>query len=675
MVTPTYPGVYVEEVSSGVRPIQAASTSTAAFIGIAEKGPLNEPVRVFNFTEYQTQFGGFLRTSYLSYSVYQFFNNGGSQCYIIRVAGNNTESANIVLNDRGATAQPSLTISAKSPGLWGNQLAIEITDGSSDPANEFNLLVYRHDLETSTPQDKSSATLLERFDNLSMVPGSPNFAETIVSSSKQIQVTVASSNTNGNSSAGTSRSADVPSVPLPIASPDGPKTKFRINLNGDGYQEVNLQNAVGGGTGQVPNLDTAENVRDAIQFVVRQLTRQRASTAPEAFSSFTCTLDTEGRLLLTSGAPVPSGTIGLASSVAIATAGNADEDASGLLKLGRTNLGIETIGAAVTRPQVNPQISGTQIPALYLVGDNAEPTSQVASVRIGSDGDPVMNDTPFIEALRFLDPITDVSLIAIPGRGADAVVGAGMNYCANRSLSDCFFIGDMRQDNDTVSEAEAFAAAVSPKNSYGAVYVPWVKMLDPTGLSPEPILVPPSGFVAGLYAKTDAQRGVWKAPAGVNVGLGGAVGLAVNFTDVQQGNLNIKNVNCIRQFASSGIVLWGARTLYADPEWKYIPIRRMAIFLRVSIYNGIQWAVFEPNDEPLWAQLRLNIGSFMTGLFRRGAFQGSTLSQAFFVKCDSETTTQDDINLGIVNILVGFAPLRPAEFVVVKISQKAGQSS
>jgi hypothetical protein len=683
MANLTYPGVYIEEVPSGVRPIQAAGTSTAAFIGIAEKGPLNNPVKVFNFTEYQNQFGGFLGNSYLSHSVYQFFNNGGSQCYVIRVAGENTEAANIVLNDRGSTAQPSLTISAKSDGLWGNQLAIEIANGTSDPANEFNLLVYRHDPETSTPQDKSSATLLERFENLSMVPGSPNFVETIVSSSKQIRVTVAS-NSNGDTSRGTSLGADVPSVPLPVAPADEAKTKFRINVNGDGYQEVDLQKAVD--DGEVDNLDTPENVAAAIQYVIRELTQQRASTNPTAFSNFTCTLDTAGdtagRLRLTSGAAVPSGTIGQASSVTVASAGNPAEDASELLHLGRRYLGIETIGAGVTRPQVNPTMSGTQTPALYLVGDNAAPSTQVASVQLGSDGDAITDgqqfDRLFINALQSLNPIEDVSLIAIPGRVSDTVVGDGMNYCANRSLSDCFFIGDIPLFNDAsegLLRAEAFVAAVSPKNSYGAVYTPWVKMLDPTGRLPEPILVPPSGFVAGLYAKTDAQRGVWKAPAGTSVGLGGTAGLAVNFTDVQQGNLNDKNINAIRQFASSGIVLWGARTLYADPEWKYIPVRRMAIFLRVSIYRGIQWAVFEPNDEPLWAQLRLNIGSFMTVLFRRGAFQGATPSQAFFVKCDGETTTQDDINLGIVNVLVGFAPLKPAEFVVVKISQKAGQAS
>lgn len=654
MVTPTYPGVYVEEVPSGVRPIQAAGTSTAAFIGIAEKGPLDEAVRIYNFTEYQKLFGRFLNSSFLSHSVYQFFNNGGSQCYIIRV-GTNLKTANIVLTDRGIPAQASLTISAKSPGIWGNQLAVKITNGSNDPANEFNLRVYRQD--AATPSDLTKAILLESWENLSMIPGSANFVEALISASKQIRIAVNGSNTNVQ--AGTSLGAAAP-LPLTVAG----RKKFRININGDGYQEVDLQTAVGNGTGQVADLNSTATIPAAIAFVVRRLTKLRASTNQTAFNNFTCAPNSQGMLLLTSGDS------GLASSVTIAPAFNSSQDVSGLLQLGKSNGGTETLGAAVTRPQITPTET------LYLVGDNESPIGQVLSVVAGSDGDPVIEDPPFIDALQNLNSIEDVSLIAIPGIGSEAILGAGMNYCTNRSLSDCFFIGDMRQDNDTVPEAEAFAAHVSPKNSYGAVYTPWVKMLDPTGVSPEPILVPPSGFVVGLYAKTDAQRGVWKAPAGTSVGLGGAAGLAVNFTDVQQGNLNAKNVNVIRQFASSGIVLWGARTLCgADPEYMYIPVRRMAIFLRVSIYRGIQWAVFEPNDEPLWSQLRLNIGSFMMTLFRRGAFQGKTPSQAFFVKCDGETTTQDDINLGIVNVLIGFAPLKPAEFVMVKISQKAGQAS
>jgi uncharacterized protein len=269
-----------------------------------------------------------------------------------------------------------------------------------------------------------------------------------------------------------------------------------------------------------------------------------------------------------------------------------------------------------------------------------------------------------------------VSLIAVPGVGSEAVVDAGMNYCARRQLSDCFYIGDMAVTDDTYAEAISYRDTLNNPNSYGAVYFPWLRILDPTGVSAEPVAAPPSGFIAGLYARTDSQRGVWKAPAGTEAIVAGTVGLVTDLTEVQHGNLNNhpKSVSVIRKFPSTGIVSWGARTVSSDPEYKYIPVRRTAIFLRVSIYNGIQWAVFEPNDEPLWASLRLNIGAFMNTLFRRGAFQGSKPSDAYFVKCDAETTTQADIDLGIVNVLVGFAPLKPAEFVVVKISQMAGQT-
>jgi hypothetical protein len=201
-------------------------------------------------------------------------------------------------------------------------------------------------------------------------------------------------------------------------------------------------------------------------------------------------------------------------------------------------------------------------------------------------------------------------------------------------------------------------------------------MTDPSGVSPTPVLVPPSGFVAGMYARIDANRGVWKAPAGTEANLGGAVGLTANTTDAQQDFLNPIGANVVRSFPASGIVIWGARTLAtrSDPEYRYVPVRRMAIFLEQSLYNGIQYAVFEPNDAGLWSSLRLNINSFMTRQFRAGAFQGRTPKDAFFVTVDETTTTQDDIDAGVVNILVGFAPLKPAEFVVLQLTQKAGQS-
>jgi phage tail sheath protein FI len=187
----------------------------------------------------------------------------------------------------------------------------------------------------------------------------------------------------------------------------------------------------------------------------------------------------------------------------------------------------------------------------------------------------------------------------------------------------------------------------------------------------------PCGIVAGVMASTDANRGVWKAPAGLDAAMNGISGLQVNLTDPENGTLNELGINCLRSFPVNGRVVWGARTLrganqLAD-EYKYIPVRRFALFIEESLYRGTQWVVFEPNDEPLWAQIRLNVGAFMQNLFRQGAFQGKTPREAYLVKCDKETTTQNDINLGIVNILVGFAPLKPAEFVIIKIQQLAGQ--
>src|SRR6185369_1417332 len=181
--------------------------------------------------------------------------------------------------------------------------------------------------------------------------------------------------------------------------------------------------------------------------------------------------------------------------------------------------------------------------------------------------------------------------------------------------------------------------------------------------------------IAGLMARIDGERGVWKAPAGTEADLRGVAGVSINFFNDENGVLNQRAVNTIRQMPS-GLVNWGARTMDGDDdfgsEYKYVPVRRLALYLEESIYRGLQWAVFEPNDEPLWAQIRLNIGAFMQSLFRQGAFQGRTPAEAYVVKCDKDTTTQDDINRGIVNVLIGFAPLKPAEFVVVRIQQLAG---
>ena len=210
-----------------------------------------------------------------------------------------------------------------------------------------------------------------------------------------------------------------------------------------------------------------------------------------------------------------------------------------------------------------------------------------------------------------------------------------------------------------------------------ALYYPRVIEADPLRDGQHDTFVP-CGIVAGIMARTDTQRGVWKAPAGIDAGLSGVQALTVKLTDGQNGSLNPLGINCLRTFPVIGRVVWGARTLrgadqLAD-EYKYVPVRRLALYIEESLYRGTQWVVFEPNDEPLWAQIRLNVGAFMHNLFRQGAFQGSTPREAYLVKCDSETTTQYDIDRGVVNILVGFAPLKPAEFVILKIQQLTRES-
>jgi phage tail sheath protein FI len=217
---------------------------------------------------------------------------------------------------------------------------------------------------------------------------------------------------------------------------------------------------------------------------------------------------------------------------------------------------------------------------------------------------------------------------------------------------------------------------VGTRSHNAALFFPRLKQPNPKrGNQVEEFV--PSGAVAGIFARTDTQRGVWKAPAGLDATLSGVPQLSVPLTDDENGELNPLGINCLRAFPVAGRVVWGSRTLrgadqLAD-EWKYIPVRRTALYIEESLYRGLKWVVFEPNDEPLWAQIRLNVGAFMHNLFVQGAFQGSSPRDAYLVKCDKETTTQNDINQGIVNVVVGFAPLKPAEFVIIKLQQLAGQ--
>jgi len=301
----------------------------------------------------------------------------------------------------------------------------------------------------------------------------------------------------------------------------------------------------------------------------------------------------------------------------------------------------------------------------------------------GSDGGPVSNSdligTPDLKSgLHAMDDVTDVNFIAIPGAFDVGVIGQAVGYCTVRR--DCFFIADspgkITKDTpvtDPAHVADFLSNHITVKTSYGSLYYPWLLINDDVGAGKNPTrFVPPSGFIAGLYARIDNTRGVWKAPAGTEASVIGPIDLEYKVTDSEQDILNPIGVNCVRQFAASGIVVWGARTLgtLSDPEWRYVPVRRYAIYLEQSILRGTQWAVFEPNDQRLWASLKANIDDFMMGEFNKGALAGSTPKDAFIVKCDADLNPPSEVDAGRVNMEVKFAPLKPAEFVIIRISQK-----
>jgi phage tail sheath protein FI len=338
------------------------------------------------------------------------------------------------------------------------------------------------------------------------------------------------------------------------------------------------------------------------------------------------------------------------------------------------------------KPTKHPDPDKTKTPPESDVwADNAAATNtKVADVDQATNGSQLdVNDFTGTgkedkkEGLYALKKADLFNILCIPphqedGNADPTLVGAAAKYCEDRRA---MLLVDPRAAWDTKDKAKN-VSAVNTTSKNAALFFPRLRQPNPLHDGQVEDFVP-CGAIAGIFARTDSTRGVWKAPAGLDATLVGVPQLSVPLTDAENGELNPLGVNCLRTMPAAGRIVWGSRTLQGDDrlasEWKYIPVRRTALFIEESLYRGTQWVVFEPNDEPLWAQIRLNVGAFMHNLFRQGAFQGTTPRDAYFVKCDKETTTQNDINLGIVNIVVGFAPLKPAEFVVIKLQQMAGQ--
>jgi phage tail sheath protein FI len=517
-VQPTYPGVYIEEISSGVRTITGVATSITAFIGRAVKGKPDEPVLISSYADYERMYGGLWVDSTMSYAVRDYFLNGGSQAIIIRIH-KDAKTAKIEIPTLLEPSPPSppspLVLAASSCGAWGNYISVtlEILLNStilSQPApNTYNLKI------------KYKGELVEQHLNVSMDEDSPRYLERVLKNRSDYLVVEKNITPNSSLSAG----------------------EYKV-----------------------------------------------AATAGD---------------------------------------GNAPEKS-------------EYIGES------NKQ---TGLHALYKTD------------------------------------IFNMLCIPPPSRGSDTdsdVYSTAISICVEKRailLVDPPFSWGDTASPQAVNNANAVLGKISINGTSArnaALYFPLLQQSDPNRDNQLEVFVP-CGTIAGIIARTDAQRGVWKTPAGIDAGLNGVRALQVNLTDNENGRLNTLGVNCIRNFADPGRVVWGGRTMRGNDqladEYKYLSVRRTALFIEESLYRGSQWIVFEPNDESLWAQIRLNVGAFMHNLFRQGAFQGTTPKDAYLVKCDRETTTQNDINLGIVNILVGFSPLKPAEFVFIKIQQLAGQVS
>jgi phage tail sheath protein FI len=639
-IAPTYPGVYIEELPSGVHTITGVSTSVTAFLGSFTRGKLNEPVQVFSVADLERSFGPLVSSSEAGYAVRQFFLNGGREAWIVRVASSTPSApvaAAISIKDQVTAGSTVLRADAASEGVWGNNVRLDV-DHDTQLAGQFNLTVREVDGTGRT-------VTAETYRNLSLVPDAPNFAPAVVnSSSALVRLTIAP---NTPPTSRVAETGTLTSTALTDAAANGLAGNKPLQVVVSGT-DVGSSFTLGA-SGHETASRLAARLQALIQAADPSLQSVRVTAEPTLPAANPPT-----RNLRVTGAPNGSDLVTFSGTLA------------GDIKLDVVNVQAYTLGGTASAAQVLPGNAQRS-------GNDGGPPDGAALL-----GDPVARTGIYaLEGVDIFNILCAPDTMNLSDTEAAGFVPMVEAYCEQRRA---FYVLDAPQKDairDTVQEIKDWLDAnAGYRHKNAALYFPRPKLSDPiNGFRPR--TVPPSGAIAGLYARTDAERGVWKAPAGTEATLRGVSSLETKLTDAQNGTLNPLAINNLRTFPVYGTVCWGARTLAgADQqasEWKYIPIRRTALFIEESLFRGTKWAVFEPNDEPLWGQIRLNVGAFMHDLFRQGAFQGSTPREAYFVKCDADTTTQNDRNLGIVNILVGFAPLKPAEFVIIQIQQIAGK--
>ncbi len=742
-VTLSYPGVYVEEIPSGVRSITGVATSITAFVGYTTSGPVNQPVEVFNFGDYQRTFGGLQLGSELGYAVQQFFQNGGSDAFVVRVASGAVPAQLTLGNVGGASV---LSVAAASAGAWGNSVLLEVDYQTANPDSLFNLTVTSYTLQNGKPV--VSAT--ESYRNLSMNTLSSAYAPSAVNDSQLIQIADLGVSI---STAGWALSKDLSPFPTLTAQDTiigglvDTILPFTLVLTSVPSDMGSLVTAVGnaitaaglGGnlvaaqadaTGQVsasgtfllltsktngPNSSVQIQRAAANDAAVKlglglvnggrekeaasvnrpapngTLSADLAATVPSPPPLTVTVTDQSSNTQLVQASVTPAVTTsltGMRDSIQAAIRGIANSPATAQATVQLFGTFLNVVPSANT-PNASIDLGVASLDIAenvqeYSLGTGAAYHAQTGA-NPGSDGTPpgaadIIGDYNAKTGIYALLNVDLFNLLAIPrttmlgDSDALATLGAAMSFCEERRA---FLIVDPNPAKDFTSIGDWVGTSLQ-SSSNAAVFFPRILVADQLqNFRTRPM--PASGAIAGIFAQTDAQRGVWKAPAGIDAVLQGVQGLSYTLTDPENGVLNPLGINCLRTFAVYGSVVWGSRTLFGSDaradEYKYIPVRRLALYLEESLYRGTKWVVFEPNDEPLWSAIRLNVGAFMQTLFRQGAFQGTKPSDAYFVKCDSETTTPTDQNNGVVNIVVGFAPLKPAEFVVIQLQQMAGQTS
>ena len=621
----SYPGVYIEEVSSGVRTITGVATSITAFVGRTLRGPVNEPRTVNNFGEFERLFGGLAADHTVAYAVQDFFGNGGAQAIIVRLytpffrgdAARATALAASTIEAKTAADAVSLaaTTAAAIPGAGPTSVALA-ANGAVAAAGSPGMAAFLAAQQVAAAAQAESVKLAPLPDAASVALVAANA---------------------------------VASAVIAAAGEAAPLNRARVTFaNG-----LTLEAATPGAWG------------NSLQVKIDYDTKPKddGSADPALYS-----------LAITDGVTGKSERIrnvtGALSAIRLISRVLADE--SSLVRV----VGIPP----EPRPAKSPISADGAVVATKVDAAGKAADSLLLSA-LEFNGSPLDKTGLFA-----LDKADLFNLLCIPSdtREGDTpilVYQKAMGYCKDRRAMLIVDSPAAWSANPDIAAAAAIAGLPAlglngPAARNAALFFPRIKKSDPMHDGQIDTFVP-CGAIAGIFARTDSARGVWKAPAGLDATINGIVGLQVNLADGENGQLNPLGINSLRSFPVAGQVVWGARTLRgADSigdEYKYIPVRRTALFLEETLYRATQWVVFEPNDEPLWAQIRLNIGAFLQGLFRQGAFQGRTPKEAYFVKCDRETTTQADINLGIVNIVVGFAPLKPAEFVVIKLQQIAGE--